>query len=152
MGTHGVSPSTPAGDDNGHSVVWLHDAADGNDAGPVMCGPVGFGRLLAEALAQAGLTELAVSGVVRRLRRRGPLVDFDFDIAEADLAPDVEAVLPCQLAVDLDDDAVVQGTSVRAWGRLRWDPQKGRLILAVAGLDPIDTADSIGLRRGSSTR
>jgi len=90
MGTDEVSPSIPVGDDNGRGVVWLHDPADGNDAGPVMCGPVGFGRLLSEALAQAGLTEIAVNGVVRRLNRRGPLIDFD--IAEADFATDVEAV------------------------------------------------------------
>lgn len=66
----------PAGDDDAE-VIWLYDPAATPTPGAGPCGPEELFARLAAAVGRAGLSRVAVTGVVTGLRRKGRWASFD---------------------------------------------------------------------------
>jgi exonuclease VII large subunit len=118
-------------------VVWLFDpAVDDELNGPVSCAPVELFGLLADALADAGLVEVAVTGTVSGLRRRHRWCGFDIlELADGGDAP--AATVKCVVfardlaAIDVELAAagteLMNGAVATVSGSLRWDPAWGEV-------------------------
>jgi hypothetical protein len=116
------------------SPVWLWDPGDELGDAPVMCSPGELAILVADALRSAGLTSVAIAGTFRRPQRIAGRVHFDVsDRQDPDAAQ--ETALPCVASDSAGIVELCDGTSVRAWGSLRWDKRASRLRLDVDRLD-----------------
>jgi hypothetical protein len=133
--------STPANDratDTG--VSWLWDPAnDPASAGPVMCAPGDVSALIADALARAGLGEVAVIGVVRDPRRRRRTVTFDL-VEQRIGATGPSATLACVVRENVLNRTplLADAMTVRVWGELGWDPHVGRVHVVAERVDVLE--------------
>ena len=98
-------------------VIWLFDVAADPDPGPVMLDVDELPAMVDEALAAAGLDEVALEGVVVRQGAHHDPGGFD-------LVGDASALAPrwcCRVAVGpaLERIPVRSGARLRAWGLLR---------------------------------
>lgn len=118
-------------------VIWLFDVAADPAEAPVMLGVDELASLVEEALASAGLADVAVEGVVANPRLTEGAVKFDLVSG----AGEGSVMRGCRVTLGGAGDVAPTraGQRVRAWGRLRCRPT-GAVELEAARLDPLRPA------------
>ena len=126
--------SRAAGRYHRSDVVWLFDAGiDADLSGPLAGSPRELFDLLEDAVADAGLVDVAVTGTITGLRRRPHWSGFDLvELKQTGDAPaaTVRCVVFARQLTNLDP-TLCEGALVTAIGELRCDPAWGTVRIVV---------------------